>query len=142
MNTVKHKYPTKADKIKIMIKKGFNYSQISSVVPLSVIRPCPDGRRDYYLPLDSFLASHQSPARMRVVSHPRSKKTYRFRILGIFVAVKYTLCFFLVFLCKLCKLKSVVLAVKLFSIHFVSYPGFLIASPIILISFRTHFKCI
>ena len=60
MNTVKYKNATKTDKI--MTKIGFGYSQISSLVLLSVI--CP-----WSAQVDQ-------------------RKTKRFQILGIFVAVK------------------------------------------------------
>ena len=42
MDTLKHKYPTSIDKT--MTKMGFEYSQISCLVLLSVICPCSDGR--------------------------------------------------------------------------------------------------
>ena len=45
MNTVKHKYSKKTNKI--MTKVGFGYNQISSLVTLSVICPCSDGRQGH-----------------------------------------------------------------------------------------------
>ena len=59
MDTVKHNYPTKNDKI--MTKMGFGYSQISSCVMLSVICPCSDVQRDHLLPPDSFNSDYHSP---------------------------------------------------------------------------------